>query len=399
MVRRCFTSFWRLTPGESTLTEGRFYFVPDATPTYPGLHCLDSRDWTDKEREGSTVGEWDGPRIDDKGEPPAVIALPVIVGTKPCIARGGASASAPLTSDPLKLGRYLPAACYSALTGDVCERIRRTPDLGKIVKMVQYAYVNSGGLYPMMENFVGPGAAITVYSVPLDSLAPTSYVFKKGDEAWQIISGTQNEMQALTQAYSFAAGPTNYQTYSASPFYEQIAMTMLDRFAQSGCQDCKRWIVAGHSFGGAVASVLAAKLRDLPQTEQVALVTIGAPRAGGELLIESLRRVCQIHIRHPKDPVPFLPFQEDNWLGVTGYLLFIRQLLFGLYEDYERVLHIDENGTSTTPYEEPPDTDLLALMKLLVGEPTSPPVLDNHASATYTANVFNFLGIPDPWPN
>lgn len=62
-VRSCFESEWRLFFNRLDVkTRGRFYFVPEGTPFYPGQHYLESRDWTSDEREGFTLGEVEGAR-------------------------------------------------------------------------------------------------------------------------------------------------------------------------------------------------------------------------------------------------------------------------------------------------------------------------------------------------
>jgi predicted lipase len=64
-------------------------------------------------------------------------------------------------------------------------------------------------------------------------------------------------------------------------------------------------VLAGHSLGGATATVLADLL--LPNTPELHIITIGSPRPGGRGLRERLKDVDHLRFVHGSDIVPKSP--------------------------------------------------------------------------------------------
>jgi predicted lipase len=64
-------------------------------------------------------------------------------------------------------------------------------------------------------------------------------------------------------------------------------------------------VLAGHSLGGATATVLADLM--LPSTPELHIITIGSPRPGGRGLRERLKDVDHLRFVHGSDIVPKSP--------------------------------------------------------------------------------------------
>lgn len=345
MVRRCYRSKWRLHPGESTLTEGRFFFVDDTVPAFPGSHLLGSRDWTDAtERETTAipVGEWEGERTFHNGEAPLVRPVPRIVGSVECVESGGGGGDL-IPADVLGLDRFYPPLCYETLTPAPWHRFLRCPDLFYIANVMFATFEFPNPAKTLAQILVGAGSVATHFPAPAGDRYSSSTVCVLGNEAWQWADGTRNAGQFLAQSYGTAGGPTSYGRYGATPIYNQYATELLSRFTAAGAFDCTRWVLVGHSYGGAAAAVAAARLKMLYPERSVSLLTFGAPRAGDARLIALLRGVDQLHVRRPLDPIPYLPpqFAEANTAGVLSFLFWRG---WGEYASYERRRTITPTG-------------------------------------------------------
>ncbi len=318
--------------------------MPDGTPFYNGPTFLDSRDWTSLERSPGCMGEYTGERIPDNGEPPFVPPVPRLVGTADCLANGGGGGE--LTSDPTGLERFLPAGCYEPLTDSPCERIYRCPTVYQIANTMAAVNPAPNDAIALAQAIVGPGSVGTAFIPPVDDLYSNSVVCVLANEAWQWCDGTRNRNQLLAQAYGTNFGGRSYGPFSTTPIYWDYATDLLSRFTVSGAADCKRWVLIGHSYGGAAASVAAARLKLMYPDRDIALYTLGAPRAGDRRLIEILRGVCQTHIRRPDDPIPYLPPQVDD--SIVASLLGLASVAFlrvwGSYEGYERRRSLSSTG-------------------------------------------------------
>jgi predicted lipase len=74
----------------------------------------------------------------------------------------------------------------------------------------------------------------------------------------------------------------------------------------------RKLILTGHSLGGATATVIADIM--LPNTPDLAIITIGSPRPGGRKLRKRLKNVEHLRFVHGDDIVPSTP----PWLN--GYV-------------------------------------------------------------------------------
>ncbi len=398
VARRCYSSKWRLDPNADTLTAGRYYFASPGTPAYPGLHCLGSRDWTDKtERIGSVVGEYEGTQTFDAGELPLRVPRPRLVGSADCVARGGGGGA--LTHATGELDDFLPAGCYDPIVVGPCERMVKCPDMARIAVIMAHVFNAPLIVEAEAAAFVGAGSTAILFAPAPSDRYSGSVVVVNGDEAWQWCDGTRNTGQLLSQAYDTRNGGARFAEFAASQIYWDYATILLTRFTLAGAAGCTRFALVGHSYGGAAASVAAARLKLQDPTRSVSLTTFGAPRAGNRDLIRALTPVCQWHVQRPKDPIPYLPPQL-GWhaLGFAPLPLIPFWTLWGRYEAYQRRRTIDGNAfREQLPEDGPDNTDMTACITAI----TTAGIIGGfatHDMRLYAKNVAAHCGEPDPFP-
>lgn len=75
-------------------------------------------------------------------------------------------------------------------------------------------------------------------------------------------------------------------------------------------------VVAGHSFGGALAGLVARQLRDAEPTRLVTCVTYGSPKFAGPLFWAPGNSVNYFHLQNIEDPIPIFP-PSGIWLAAA----------------------------------------------------------------------------------
>lgn len=253
----------------------------------------------------------------------------------------------------------------------------------------------------LAESLLGPGAQTYINRETDDSLFSTYMICWRGNEVHIYVDGTRNQGQLLAQAYSAFTGPRDYGTFTASELYHTNATRILRQATALGLDACHNWVLVGHSYGGATAAVMAAILRENRPSDIIAVMTMGAPKAGGEKLIRALRRVCQRHYHRPRDPIPYLPPQRSGWrsgfsapFNAVGV---IKWLIWGDFFEYEY---------SYVLYPEPPlgeinvdlpDDELMSTIALQLEANVPINSYEAHAMYNYANELARVCGLPDPF--
>jgi len=342
------------------------------------------------------MGEYDGARSQWRNEPPSVLPLPVLVGTKNCVARGGVSNSNPLTSSVVGLGMFHPRKCYARTQAGPCVRINRCPDRALFAKVI--ALINGDDWEFYAKDILGFGAE-TLHS-PLEdgSLFSGFGIAKLGDECHIYIDGSRNQGQLITQAYYGVYGPADYGNFTANSLYHQNALRVLRAATAFGCDTCTKFVLVGHSYGGATAAIAAAILRETQPQATLALMTFGAPRAGGPKLIEWLRPVCQRHFQRPLDPIPYLPpqyaYPTDIYALMFNLLGAIRWAAWGRYANYEPTLRLNTDGSVGEENSDAPAYDLQRTIALQIAANTYLSSYAEHAAEKYSDEMDLGCGMP-----
>lgn len=83
-------------------------------------------------------------------------------------------------------------------------------------------------------------------------------------------------------------------------------------------------LIAGHSFGGAVAISLAQSFRYMSATRSIRVVTFGSPRPGPNIYANLVRRIDHRRYWNHDDPVPMCPPHGSE--GRTGHVFLSRDV-------------------------------------------------------------------------
>jgi len=185
-ARSCRNGTWRLFRNRpDVLTRGRFYFVPEDTPHYPGFHHFGSANWTEDKYappDEPLLGElYDAPRVYSKGDLGVTPPPPVALGDSECFA-GGEVNYPPPAGRTFVMG--VDTRCWSDQGLPVPQGLPTLPDLwypaaaippggpgSDVLKWPNAAYpgtplVAEAGLAPTLVN---PGVFATSRCVMIES--------------------------------------------------------------------------------------------------------------------------------------------------------------------------------------------------------------------------------------
>lgn len=329
------------------LTNGRYWFAPEGTPAYPFAHNLGSREWTSDERDPvPALGEWDGPTEWDNGLPPSPLPLAVLVGTPDCIENGDRPPDEPFDAQPAFTSDSYPAGCWSAareqvLAFDISECSTVVP----FAQAVALVYDSSVNARIFLASLLGAAYSVTDTANPA-GLVPGD-VIAIGPKVIVCLAGTSNFQQLAFQGLYLATGIVDFGAFSTTFANMNAALAVEGRIIAAGVGAQEEFWFVGHSFGGAIAQVLGARMRLNRPEVRVNVLTFGSPVAGDRRLVDLLAGARQRHFCCDTDPVPGLPprrFNLDELLSVLGVPL--SNLWSRLHPPPNRVLLFDDFSQS-----------------------------------------------------
>jgi len=180
-------------------------------------------------------------------------------------------------------------------------------DLVQLFNILDRQYVNLTQAVEWMETILGPGATIAGVDNSPTSNVPGTVIGTNATQTIVAISGTTTAQQLATQLGYGAIGIVDYGAFSTLPVWYSSATAIVDRMLAQGIDTSKPITLVGHSYGGALAILIAALIKRANPTADVRIVTAGAPNPGDQRLYDLLAGVPQVHIVNVGDPVPGLP--------------------------------------------------------------------------------------------
>lgn len=189
---------------------------------------------------------------------------------------------------------------------------------------VQMGQLQDGPLEEYLLSAFGP-AHVYVFS----SEHPKFVVIARKQETIVIVAGVEGfvDLAKLFAGYS-APSAKNTLPAVALPTFFKVAdgVARLERF---GFLPGVPLILCGHSWGGAIVTGIAFNIRIALgyQDQKVQVLTFGAPKEGRAIVTQYLADVMNIRYMNARDPVPFLPPNEQE----VGPDYFGENLPFALY--------------------------------------------------------------------
>jgi hypothetical protein len=169
-------------------------------------------------------------------------------------------------------------------------------------------------LYNDSEEFVNefiltqlPDVEFVTSQVDGTGLTPQYVMWKAKCGRGIIFAGTNNYQQACTQVIYGANGPVAVGPFYTSRFWYDKAQELRTAFDAFAGPHEGSTFMGGHSYGGAIAGLMASLEVTPENRDEYALVTIGAPRLGNGEVYRRLSKTESVFLQNVDDPIPSLP--------------------------------------------------------------------------------------------
>jgi len=289
------------------ITRGRYYFAPPSTPHAP-IHNVGSGTWHDQNwRKIVTLGEIpESERTYYVGDPPEAIPLAQAVGSQFCRQEGELIG---LAANPSDLINGYPAGCYSLDEGML---FFRTSQYDRCSLQRFWAWVinlqylgETAAIDSIMQDMFEDGYVITHHDEA--GALPNLVIGVNPACAFVSINGTNNYQQLSLQAFDLFRAPRNYGILACAEVVYTSSTWVIERLADAGVDETKPLFLAGHSYGGAIALVTAARLHHGIPSRKIRYMTFGSPKPGNAALADILRGLGGINLVNDQDWVSVLP--------------------------------------------------------------------------------------------
>jgi len=171
-------------------------------------------------------------------------------------------------------------------------------------KVLVSAYDFDDDTVALLNQFKLPGDTVTHIEIDARPGSGT-YVLVNPQRVFVWTVGTTNNLQLAMQSTQFVAGPVQWGFWGrTAPIWIAGSELVLSVMETAGVPADVPIVLCGHSMGGAIACVLAARLLWARPERKVEVLTFGRPRPGDRIMREHLRTMPQRHIANIADTVP-----------------------------------------------------------------------------------------------
>lgn len=311
-LRRSYQSKRRFFVNRPDLTtNGRYFEVSPDTPFLPFPHLFGSMRWMRGEiLDDPPLGELvDQSFPYDKGAPPVRSPRVQYCGDPLSFSTGETWPQKPARSGIVGIPQCCyarPIAMRATFLADCDLRDPRflcvMADLG-----VQSYEADGTEAEEICRAFMGDDSTVS-FNANDASIIPGSILCTNKDFCLFWISGTSNRLQWEGHIAAAIFGPTapigSWLTTTNTLVATAVLRARLNAFLLGAS---KPLLLVGHSWGGALAEVLAARINGGEPNRPLKVLTFGGPKAGNAALASVLETLDSMRIVNEDDAVPLLP--------------------------------------------------------------------------------------------
>lgn len=386
-VRFTYSADWRLFRGApDRLTNGEYVRVPFDTPHFHTPHYFGSRFHTSPERNGrTTLGQVDGTYSWTPGSGGPETPFNRTVGSADQFTFGATDNA----DAELGLIQGYPPACFEP---SPCQAfaMRFSPQSFQSWRFAAQVLVLLAIPDDTAKNYCIaniPGILDITSRVSLFESPPSYVILRTACATLFFCYGTVNAQQAAMQIFNSATGPIDQGPFSTNPFWWDISTLILDAFTAIGADDPDAVYCFGHSYGGALAKIVANRIKLGRADRDVRTWTCGCPRIGDRRAFEILPRSSVTDIQDEGDPVPCFPpgaVFNDFWVPFVdpAFVIFWN----GFAKSPQRLIL---NGDGTFEWSMGPGIALTVMGFLIVLISTGSPIAASaeHFMVTYQGRI------------
>lgn len=179
-------------------------------------------------------------------------------------------------------------------------------DQAAAARVIDALYTDFDLAVALLQQRLGDTAVITGLA-PSASITPGFLIAVRPDLVVIIIAGTSNEEQVLSYVLNVLTGAVDTGEFKTNATWFAAAIDVQTAVLASGADPNARVQLVGHSYGGAVAAVMAARYRLAAEDRAIDVLSFGAPKPG-DLKFRAILERCRVaRLMNAGDPIPGLP--------------------------------------------------------------------------------------------
>ena len=197
-------------------------------------------------------------------------------------------------------------------------------------RIIDWQYANSATqITDTLTTFIEEPATIKVH--PANGNLPGIVTVVTANWAIACLDGTRNFTQLATQGWQGIEPPKLVSWFRSLQLWYDASQYLYDTLDADGVTDARPIFLVGHSYGGAVASIMAARFRFPSATRIIKFLTFGCPKIGNQILVDTLATCDGLSIKNDNDPVTIIPpnlhvlgplrglFDDDDVIAMTTW--------------------------------------------------------------------------------
>ena len=252
----------------------------------------------------------------------------------------------------------------------------------RFIDLIILSYSDMTQCAAALQDYFGGTATIATVDNTA-ALTPGSAIACNADYGIVVIPGTSNFFQIALQLFDPAVGLTDFGGFSTAAIWGAAMGQIASRIDAVLLDPTCPVFLCGHSYGGAVALLLAAVMKRAQTDREIQCLTFGAPRPGDDRVRELLEPVKCVQLANTADFVTGVPPVAGE---LTGLEWFIPSFYFDRWTAARatgRQIVVDDLGVA----QDDQDTQLTfakvydLILKILASTPLSVPF--SHFAAEY----------------